>query len=94
MGAFSAVLTAEDDEVPHCAPSTNASRGHLVVHVVDIAAGTAEWKLVGNNLPGDIIAAHIHFAPFGVAGPVCPAASANTWRRERRYRNRTSPIRP
>jgi hypothetical protein len=67
--SFSAVLTAED-EVPHCAPSTNASRGHLVVHVVDIAAGTAEWKLVGNNLPGDIIAAHIHFAPFGVAGPV------------------------
>ena len=23
-----------------------------------------------NNLPGDIVAAHIHLAPFGVAGPV------------------------
>jgi CHRD domain len=67
--SFSAALTAED-EVPLCAAATNASRGHFVAHVVDVAAGTVEWKLVGSNLPGDVIAAHIHVAPFGVPGPV------------------------
>lgn len=66
---FRAVLTAAD-EVPHCATATNASRGNFTAMVVDEAAGTVEWKLVANNLPGDIVAAHIHLAPFGVAGPV------------------------
>ncbi|HEU0304171.1 MAG TPA: CHRD domain-containing protein [Gaiellaceae bacterium] len=66
---FSAVLTAED-EVPLCATATNASRGHFAAHVVDATAGTVEWTLVANNLPGDIVASHIHRAPFGVAGPV------------------------
>jgi hypothetical protein len=63
------VLTAED-EVPLCAAATNASRGHFVAHVVDATAGTVEWELVASNLPGDIVAAHIHVAPFGVPGPV------------------------
>ena len=67
--SFSAVLNA-DDEVPLCATATNASRGHFIAHVVDATAGTVEWKLVANNLPGDIVAAHIHRNPFGVAGPV------------------------
>jgi CHRD domain len=66
---FAAVLSA-DEEVPLCAAATNASRGHFVAHVVDETTGTVEWKLVANNLPGDIIAAHIHNAPFGVAGGV------------------------
>jgi hypothetical protein len=66
---FVAVLTA-GEEVPHCAPATNAARGVAVFHVVDDATGTVEFKLVANNLPGDIIAAHIHIAPKGVAGPV------------------------
>jgi hypothetical protein len=66
---FSAVLTAAD-EVPLCATATNASRGHFVGRVVDEAAGTVEWRLTASNLPGDIVAAHIHLAPFGVPGPV------------------------
>lgn len=67
--SFSAVLTAED-EVPLCATATNASRGHFTAHVVDATTGLVEWKLVANNLPGDIVAAHIHRNPFGVAGPI------------------------
>ncbi|MBI4173034.1 MAG: CHRD domain-containing protein [Actinobacteria bacterium] len=66
---FVAVLSA-DEEVPLCATATNAARGSFVAHVVDEATGTVEWKLVANNLPGTIVAAHIHFAPKGVAGGV------------------------
>lgn len=66
---FVAALSA-DEEVPLCATATNAARGSFVAHVVDEATGTVEWKLVANNLPGTIIAAHIHFAPKGVAGAV------------------------
>jgi len=66
---FVAVLTA-DQEVPQCAAATNASRGQFVGHVTDEATGTVEWTLVANNLPGNIVAAHIHIAPKGVAGPV------------------------
>lgn len=66
---FVAVLTS-DQEVPHCADATNAARGSFVAMVVDEASGTVEWMLTANNLPGDIIAAHIHIAPTGVAGPV------------------------
>ena len=71
---FVAGLNAAD-EVPLCAAATKASRGHFVAHVVDVAAGTVEWKLVGNNLPGDVTAAHIHVAPFGVPGPVVQGLS-------------------
>jgi Cu/Zn superoxide dismutase len=66
---FVAVLNA-DEEVPHCAAATNASRGLAVFHVTDEATGTVEFTLVANNLPGDIVAAHIHLAPKGTAGPV------------------------
>jgi CHRD domain-containing protein len=66
---FAAVLVAEQ-EVPGCATATGASRGLFVGHVVDSAAGTVDWRLVANNLPGSTIAAHIHAAPFGVAGAV------------------------
>ena len=66
---FVAVLNA-DEEVPHCAAATNASRGLAVFHVTDEATGTVEFTLVANNLPGDIVAAHIHLAPKGVAGGV------------------------
>lgn len=66
---FTAVLSAED-EVPQCATATNASRGNFVMHVVDEATGLVEWKLTANNMPGSLVAAHIHIAPFGVAGPV------------------------
>jgi hypothetical protein len=67
--SFVATLTS-DEEVPGCASATNAARGSFVAMVVDEATGTVEWMLVANNLPGDIIAAHIHIAPKGVAGPV------------------------
>lgn len=63
------------DEVPRCAPATNAARGVAVFRVTDEATGTVEWRLVANNLPGNTTAAHIHFAPEGVAGPVRQALS-------------------
>ena len=66
---FLAVLSA-DEEVPHCAAATNAARGLALFHVVDQATGEVDYMLVANNLPGDIVAAHIHVAPVGVAGPV------------------------
>lgn len=66
---FVAAMTAAQ-EVPQCAPATNAARGTFVAHVTDEATGTVEWKLVANNLPGNVVAAHIHVAPKGVAGPV------------------------
>lgn len=66
---FAAVLSP-DEEVPLCVAATNASRGHFVAHVVDETTGTVEWKLVANNLPGTIVAAHIHNAPIGVIGGV------------------------
>jgi hypothetical protein len=66
---FVAVLSA-DEEVPPCAPTTNASRGVAVFHVRNQATGAVAYKVVANNLPGDIIAAHIHIAPKGTAGPV------------------------
>jgi hypothetical protein len=69
---FVAVMTAAE-EVPQCAPATNAARGVGVFHVTDEATGTVEWRLVANNLPGTIVAAHIHIAPRGVAGPVVQA---------------------
>lgn len=69
---FVAVLTS-DEEVPHCAAATSAARGSFVAHVVDEATGTVEWQLVANNLPGNIVAAHIHVAPKGVGGPVVQA---------------------
>ena len=66
---FVAVLNA-DEEVPHCAAATNASRGLAVFHVTDAATGTVEFTLVASNLPGTIAAAHIHLAPKGTPGPV------------------------
>ena len=66
---FVAVLTA-GEEVPLCAQATNAARGVAVFHVRDEATGTVEYKVVANNLPGTISAAHIHIAPEGVAGPI------------------------
>jgi hypothetical protein len=66
---FVVVLNAEE-EVPHCAAATNASRGHAIFHVTDEATSTVEWKLVANNLPGTPVAAHIHLAPKGKAGMV------------------------
>ena len=69
---FVAVLSAEE-EVPLCAAATNAARGVATFHVKDEASGTVEFQIVANNLPGDIVAAHIHIAPKGVAGPVVQA---------------------
>ena len=66
---FVAVLNAAE-EVPHCDAATNAARGVVELRVVDNSTGEVDYKLMANNLPGDIIAAHIHIAPLGVAGPI------------------------
>jgi hypothetical protein len=66
---FVVVMTAAE-EVPVCNPATTAARGVATFHVIDEAAGTVQYRVVANNLPGDITAAHIHFAPKGVAGPI------------------------
>jgi len=66
---FVAVMNT-DQEVPACGPATNAARGVAVVHVVDAAAGMVEYRVIANNLPGDVTAAHIHLAPTGVPGPI------------------------
>lgn len=66
---FVAVLTP-DEEVPPCTAATKAAGGMFVAQVTDEATGTVEWRLVANNLPGNIVAAHIHEAPKGTAGPV------------------------
>ena len=66
---FVAVMSA-DEEVPTCVAATNAARGVAVFHVIDAAAGTVEYRVIANNLPGDLSAAHIHLAPAGVAGPI------------------------
>jgi hypothetical protein len=63
---FVAVLNAAE-EVPLCAPATNAARGVAVFHVQD---GTVDFKVVANNLPGDVILAHIHQQRPGIAGPI------------------------
>jgi CHRD domain len=66
---FVAVLSA-GEEVPTCEPATNAARGSAVFHVRDEATGAVDFKVVANNLPGDVNAAHIHVAPVGVPGPI------------------------
>jgi hypothetical protein len=66
---FVAVLNAAE-EVPTCAPAGRNARGVATFHVTNATLGTVRWKLVANNLPGSIVAAHIHLAPKGVAGPV------------------------
>jgi hypothetical protein len=66
---FVVVLDAES-EVPQCGPATNASRGVAIFRVTDETAGTVDWTLVANNIPGNTTAAHIHIGDEGVAGPV------------------------
>src|SRR5262245_34172607 len=67
--SFAVTLNA-NDEVPHCDQATNAARGVATLHVIDAAAGVVRYRVVANNLPGDVIAAHIHLAPVGVAGAI------------------------
>jgi hypothetical protein len=66
---FVTVLSAEE-EVPLCAPATNGARGNAVFQVRDATTGLVDFKVVANNLPGDLTAAHIHRERPGVAGPI------------------------
>jgi len=64
------VVMKASQEVPTCQPATTAARGNAVFHITDAAAGTVKYKVVANNLPGDITAAHIHLAPAGTPGQI------------------------
>jgi Cu/Zn superoxide dismutase len=64
------VVMKADEEVPHCDPATNAARGNAVFRITDASTGTVTYKLVANNLPGDITAAHIHQSPAGQPGAI------------------------
>src|SRR5439155_667920 len=66
---FVAVLSAAD-EVPVCTAAGPEARGVAVFEVLDQATGLVHYTLIANNLPGTPIAAHIHQAPPGSAGPV------------------------
>jgi CHRD domain len=66
---FVAVLSAAE-EVPLCGPATNAARGVAIFHARDEATGLVDFKVVANNLPGDVSAAHIHRERPGVPGPI------------------------
>ena len=66
---FVAVLNSAN-ETGACAGISNSARGVAVFHVTDETAGTVEWSVVANNLPGTTTAAHIHLGPAGVAGGV------------------------
>ncbi len=66
---FVAVLRP-GNEVPPCTAAKRGAGGNFVAHVVNAATGMVRWKLVANNLPGTITAAHIHIGPKGVAGPI------------------------
>jgi CHRD domain-containing protein len=66
---FVAVMTSAQ-ETGKCSDFSNSARGVAVFHVTDETAGTVEWTLVANNLPGTDFAAHIHVGPAGVAGPI------------------------
>ena len=64
------VVMKAADEVPLCEPATNAARGTATFRITDATAGDVKFKLVANNLPGDITAAHIHQAAKGVPGAI------------------------
>ena len=58
-----------NDEVPRCAAGSITDRGVAIFHVTDQSAGTVRYLIVSTDLPGQIILAHIHKAPKGVAAP-------------------------
>jgi len=59
---FVATLSAAE-EVPRCAQAGPEARGVAVFQVLDRATGLVSYRLVANNLPGTITAAHIHITP-------------------------------
>jgi Cu/Zn superoxide dismutase len=65
---------APGEEVPICAASvTSGATGVAFLKVVNQTAGTVEYTFVVGSLPDAPIAAHIHIAPRGVAGPIVQA---------------------
>jgi Cu/Zn superoxide dismutase len=72
------VALTTSDEVPLCQSATDDARGKAVIRVTDATAGTVKYRLSVNNLPGDIIGAHIHQAPAGTPGPIVQPLELNT----------------
>ena len=70
---FAVTLTSAE-EVPVCEATNAGDRGVALFKIVDLAAGTVEFKVIATGLPGDVVAAHIHGqAPAGeTAGVVQP----------------------
>lgn len=68
-----AIMTSAE-EVPAPKGEVSNARGTFMASATKTAAGaTLNWRLTFSNLSGNAVAAHIHTAPKGTAGPVSQA---------------------
>jgi hypothetical protein len=66
-------MTGAQETPPNNSPGTGTAK-----ITVNIGHGEVCWVLTVQNLEGPVTAAHIHFAPIGVAGPIVVPLSPPT----------------